>query len=184
MNTQRSFLSTFVVIALLATVVVAGLCAYQYLATRAVAREVRAQRDELLRLQEYAEDLRNAHSEGKQLRTQVASQAGAWTWSEQLPVMVQQVSGIVNAADARIDTLQPAPSVEREQLTRFPLRITLQTRLSSLAKILQSIQEATPALAIDQLSMHNGQKPSDPLRVEITLSSYVMFDSGKEKGSN
>jgi len=153
----------------------AGVCVYQYIATRTTASAMAAQRGTLEQTLEYFDELARARAEGRQISAQVPRRKAPWSWSEQLPVMVTQLSGIVERSGANIDTLQPAPAVEREHLTRFPLRLTLRTDLARLTDIMGSIRRAVPLLSVDHFAIRTGEKTDEPLQVEMTLSSYAII---------
>ena len=151
-----------------------GICVYQYAADAAAARAIVAQREALANARSYAVELAAMQADGRQLNDKVTSHRAPWSWSEQLPLMVTQISGIMTDSGIKIDTLQPVTIVERQHLTRFPLRLTLRADLASLTAVLQRIQQAVPLLAVDHCAIRAGQKPGEPLQVEMTLSSYVI----------
>lgn len=175
MNTQKILVTVAIALGV-AVAGLAGVCGYQYLAAAATAQAISVQRDEFENANRYKAELVKAHANSKTLTTKVLQHRAPWTWSEQLPVMVTQISGIVEGCGAKIDTLQPAPIVERQQVIRFPLHLSLHTNLASLSKFLQRTQQAVPLLAIDQLTVRAGKLPIDPLQVDVTLSSYVMLE--------
>ena len=150
----------------------ACLCLGLSLAAGAAARETRALQDTLEQTKRQAQEVARAQASSRKLATQIAAHPDTWSWSEQLPVMVTQISGLTQQCGVKIDTLQPNPSVEKAGLVRYPLRLTLQTHLDGLTHLLQRAQQARPVLAVDQLSVRNSVKPGDPLQVTLTLSSY------------
>ncbi len=159
-----------------------GLCGYLLLASTGADREIDRQRDALAQTRVSAALLAQAHADGRQLTDKVPRQLAPWTWSEQFPVMAAQIGALCDASNTRIDTLQPAPTVERGQVTRFPLRLTLHTDLAGLTRLLREIQRAVPVLGIDHLAIRVGQQAGDPLSVEITLSAYVLLDGHPAAG--
>jgi Tfp pilus assembly protein PilO len=183
---KRLQLLRIVVVAFgLAAAGLAGVCIYQYAATAATARALADQRDALEQVKLNVAELAKMQADGRQLNEKVLKRKAPWSWSEQLPVMVTQISGIVEQSGAKIDTLQPSPVVERDRLTRFPLRLTLTTELAretGLTVILQRLQQAVPLLGVEHFAVRAGQKPSEPLQVELTLSSYVIIEGRAEGG--
>ena len=175
MKRQRILRMIVVALGLLAAGL-AGACIYQYAASATAARAIAGQQDALEQMKGYAAELARAQAEGRQMSEQVLQHKAPWTWSEQLPVMVAQISGIVEQDGVKIDTLQPAPPVEREHLTRFPLRLTLRTDLEHLKDLMVRLRQAVPLLAVDHFAIRSGQKQGEPLQVEMTLSSYVIID--------
>ena len=124
----------------------------------------------------------NAQVVEKQLTKQISRHPASWSWTEQLPVMVSQLTGLVQGCGTPIDTLQPSPMVAHGQFVRFPLHLTLHMDLVNLTKFLQRAQQAAPVLAVDHLTIRAGKKTGDPLLVDITLSSYVMLESSQPTG--
>ena len=174
MKTQPTLIAVMVLGALVAGLF--GTCGYQYVASAAAAYKSSMQRAALENAKRQAAEILKARANARQLDTRVVRRASPWSWSEQLPVMVSQISGVLEGSGVKIDTLQPAPIVERQQVARFPLRVTLSTDLASLTKVLQRMQQAVPVLAIDQIAIRAGKQAGDPLKIELTLSSYVQVD--------
>jgi len=162
----------------LAVVVMAGALVYQYVASTAILHDIDAQRAALELTQRTSAEAAKAQAMRRQLIASITPRGKEWSWSEQLPVMVTQIAGIANGCGAVIDTFQPSPVVASQQLTRFPLHLTLHMHLATLTTFLRQAQQATPLLAIDQLTIHVGKLPGDPLLVGVTFSSYVMPDEG------
>jgi len=160
----------------LAAAGLAGICIYQYAAIAAASRATANQKDILRQAAAYQHELSKLRADGRKMSEKVRQRKGPWTWSEQLPVMVTQISAIVEQSGAKIDTLQPSPAIERDHLTRFPLRLTLRTDLPHLTTVMQRLRGAVPLLAVDHLAINTGEKPGEPLQVEITLTSYVIVD--------
>jgi Tfp pilus assembly protein PilO len=175
MSRQRILRVVVLVFAVLA-VVLAGACVYQYAAAATAARAIIEQRDSLEQTERYLTELARAQAEGRRISEQIPRRSAPWSWSEQLPVMVTQISGLVEKSGGQIDTMQPAPAVEREHLTRFPLRLTLRSDLARMTDIMDRFREAIPILSVDHFAIRAGQKPGDPLQVELTLSSYVIVE--------
>ena len=158
-------------------VLLAGVCGYQYLAAAAKGRAIDEQHKKLIVAKQQTATWAQAQADAKVVAATVIQRQAVWNWSEQLPVMVTSLSGMVKDCGIAIDTMQPAPMVESQQVARFPLHITMHTDLASLTKFFQRTQTAVPLFAIDQVAIHAGKAPGDPLLVEMTLSSYVMLDS-------
>ena len=117
------------------------------------------------------------------LAPQVSVHPAAWSWSDQLPLMVQQLADVMEPRGVKLEALQPQPPVAREQLTRYPLRVTVRTTLERLTAVLAQCRQARPILAIDTMTVRTGQVAADPLQVELTISSYVMQETVKSKGA-
>lgn len=169
-------LRMFVMIFALAAAGLAGVCIYQYAASVAAARATADQRDTLLQAQAYQRELSKLRADGRKLSEKVRQRTAPWTWSEQLPVMVEQISTLVEQSGAKIDTLQPSPAVERDHLARFPLRLTMRTDLQHLTAVMQRIRAAVPLLSVDHLAIRAPERPDEPLQVEMTLTAYVIVN--------
>ncbi len=181
MNTAPKQYNIAIVLGVL-LVCLAGVCAYQYLASVAAVRAIAEQHEALVSAHKKAAALASAQADEKQMLAKISRHPASWSWTEQLPVMVSQLTGVEQGCGAPIDTLQPSPMVTRGQLARFPLHLTLQMDLASLTKFLQRAQRAVPVLAVDQLTIHAGKKTGDPLHVDLTLSSYVMLEGSQKTG--
>jgi len=154
----------------------AGAGIYQYAAAAIAVHAIAGQRNTLKQTTAYLSELARARADSVQVSKQVLQRKGQWSWSEQLPVMVTQISGIVEQSGTKIDTLQPAPVVERDHLTRFPLRLTLRTDLAHLTSLMKALRQAVPLLAVDHFSVRTGPMPNKPLQIEMTVSSYIITD--------
>jgi len=163
-------------------VCLASFCTYQYCVAAATAHAIVEQRAALDNAHKQAKALARAQADEKHLAAKITRHPANWSWSEQLPVMVSQLTTLVQDCGAPIDTLQPSPVVMHGQLARFPLHLTMHTNLASLTKFLQRAQQATPVFAVDQLTIHAGKKNGDLLQVDLTLSSYVMLESSRQTG--
>lgn len=155
---------------------------YLYLASATLQRQTTEQREALTETQRIARQLAIAHTASHTLTTRVPRHTAPWTWSEQLPVSMTQVAGLVEGSGGVIDTMQPAPVVASAQLTRFPLRLTLHATLKQLTALLRTAQAATPTLAVDGLTIHAGQPGDNVLSVELTLSSYALVEGAQPGG--
>lgn len=148
----------------------------------ATAHAVTEQREALVDFARYDASMQQLENDSRAVTARVPRRQAPWTWSDHLPVMVTQLSALLEKDGAKLETLQPVPVVERESLTRFPLRMTLHTDLATLTAVLKRLQQATPLLTVDQLSVRVGRVPGDPLTINLTLSSYVMLDNVRTGG--
>ncbi|HOF86613.1 MAG TPA: GspMb/PilO family protein [Armatimonadota bacterium] len=174
---MRRMVGTAVVLVL----ALAALLGYQYWAAGDIARADATARDAIARATRDARQ-RAAALEGREaLVARIPARAQTWSWSEHLPATMTQVGALAESCGAAVATMQPAPPVTRAGVTRFPLRLKVTATLSALTTLLRRAREATPLLAVDQVTIRPGEQPGDPLRVELTLSSYVMAD-GRTSG--
>lgn len=183
MNNQQQHLPILLLVLIGALVVgLAGTCIYEYWTLTTTTREITTQRENLRQARRRVKEQAEVQIAEQQLQQKIARQQNSWSWSEQLPIMVSQVTRIVEDSGAKIDTLQPEPLVTRQQLARFPLRMTLHAELGQLTSVLSAVTRSTPLLSVDHLNIQTGEKPGDPLQVELTLSSFVMLDGNTQKG--
>jgi Tfp pilus assembly protein PilO len=159
-----------------------GWLGYQGLSALSTTRQLRSESAMLAQEQALASELREAQATTKRLREQVRTHPSTWSWGEQLPFMIDQVSVLVRDSGVRVQSMQPAPVVEAEKLARFPLRLSLDGSLASVVVFLRRAREQSPALGVDQFNLHTGTDPGDLLRAEVTLSSYVVLQ-GAAKGA-
>lgn len=173
------------VIAALVGVLVVALgcvCGYQYWVMGTTRQQINTQRLKSITAKRQLTEHNQQATERGKLAQQVVPRRASWSWSDQLPLMVGQVTRITDKQGAKIDTLQPEPMVAKQQMARFPLRVTLNADLAKVTGVLAEVQQANPMLAVDHLNIRAGQNAGDPLQVELTLSSYVMLEGGKAKG--
>jgi Tfp pilus assembly protein PilO len=182
MTTRPTLLITVVVLLAALVAGMAGMAGYQAVATAMQARRATEQQATLARLQRQADTVRKARAARLPLGTRVIAQPASWTWSEQLPPMMKQLSVMAEGSGVTLDTMQPAPVITHGALARFPLRVTLHASLSAITAFLKRAQEATPVLAVDQLTIRPGQTPGEPLAVEMTLSAYIRTDGRAATG--
>jgi len=90
--------------------------------------------------------------------------------------MVTRLTDIAWRQQLKIETLQPEPAVTTEQITRFPLRISLHADLAHLVPLLHNIRTATPALQIDKLDIRYEPAKDNLLKVEMTIASFVIVE--------
>jgi hypothetical protein len=98
------------------------------------------------------------------------------SWSDQMPFMVAQVSGIVEGNGLKIDNLQPEPMTSSGSIQRFPMRLVLQTDLKHLTELLRDLRYAVPLIDVERLEVRNAQGESGKLQVNMTVSSFVVID--------
>lgn len=176
MTTPQTLLQRMVGMAVTLVLALAALLGYQYWAAGDIARAETTAQDAIARYTREAKQ-RTAALKGRDaLVARIPAQVKTWSWSEHLPAMMTQVGTLAESCGAEVATMQPAPPVTRQDVTRFPLRLKMAATLSELTTLLRRVKDATPLLAVDQVTIRPGEKPGDPLRVEMTVSSYVMAD--------
>lgn len=98
------------------------------------------------------------------------------TWSDQMPYMVSQVTGIVEANRVRVESLQPEPMTSSGSVQRFPMRLGLQADLRHVTDILQDLKTAVPLIDIERLDIRNSQTGNGKLQINMTVASFVVLD--------
>jgi Tfp pilus assembly protein PilO len=152
-----------------------GLAAYQWVAAASLQHRVIAQRRVLAREQQRSASLHNMATLEVSLAERMARHAAPWTWNEQLPPMMAQVSQLIKHSGAKLDTMQSAPVVE-QGVVRFPLRLTLRADLRQLVDLLQRLRTTEPVLGVDQMSIRTPEQGGAMLHVDMTLSAYVLVE--------
>lgn len=89
-------------------VLLAGVCGYQYLAAAAKGRAIDEQHKKLIVAKQQTATWAQAQADAKVVAATVIQRQAVWNWSEQLPVMVTSLSGMVKDCGIAIDTMQPA----------------------------------------------------------------------------
>lgn len=158
------------------------LCGYQWTAMAMNVGTLAQQHIRLIQTYKEATDMQQTWKTAALVNTMVAHHPAGWEWSEQLPVSIKQLADIEQSAGVAIDTLQPATIVSNQQLSRFPIHVTLHTTLARLTTFLHGVQQATPLCAVDQMTIHAGKTPGDLLVVDLTLSTYAIIEKAATTG--
>ena len=98
------------------------------------------------------------------------------SWSEQMPFVVGQLSGIVGPHGLKIETLQPQPMSAAGRVLRFPMRLGLQADLANLTALLEDIGKTVPLLQVERLDIRTAEGKGEKLQVDMTISSFVVLD--------
>ena len=160
-------------------VVVVGLVAtvgYQYLARASVERQIALSQQALTANREAVNKYAGWRKDYERLAKKLGERMPACTWSEQMAPMVTRLTDIAWQQKIKIETLQPEPAVTIEQITRFPLRISLHADLARLTPMLQALRTTTPALQIDKLDIRTEPAKDNLLKVEMTVASFVIVE--------
>lgn len=98
------------------------------------------------------------------------------SWSDQMPFMVAQVTGIVEANGLKVESLQPEPMSSSGSIQRFPMRLVLQTDLKHLTELLKDLSTAVPLIDVERLEVRNAQGETGKLQANMTVASFVVID--------
>lgn len=177
MNTSKQRAS--VVAAIVLAVVVVGLAAavaHQKVTKYRLLRDVRQQTTRLAGLERDLSNRAKWRNDYQNLSLKLGAGLQNFTWSDQMPFMVTQLTGIVEAQGLKIASLQPEEMTSGEHILRFPLRVALNCDLSDLTKILQEIESTKPVLNVERLDVRTSPDESGKLQVGMTVSSFVVRD--------
>jgi len=148
----------------------------QRLAISRILREIGEQRTLLASARRELEETSAWRRDYDDLSLKLGGRLADCCWSDQMPYMVAQLTGIMEPHGLKIETLQPQPMTSAQRILRFPLRIGLQTDLATLAKVLEDIEETVPLLEVEQLDIRNAQGREGKLQIGMTVSSFVVLD--------
>lgn len=98
------------------------------------------------------------------------------TWSKHIPFMVNQLTGIMQAHELKIETLRPNPIRSVDNISQLPLRIGFKAELADLAGVVQDVEKTTPVLNIESLDIRTADDKSGLLQTDMTVSSYAITD--------
>jgi Tfp pilus assembly protein PilO len=112
----------------------------------------------------------------KDLSARLGGRLPECSWSEQMPFVVGQISGIVGPHGLKIETLQPQPMSAAGRVLRFPMRLGLQADLASLTAVLEDIGKTVPLLQVERLDIRSAQDKGEKLQVDMIVSSFVVLD--------
>ena len=149
----------------------------QRLACGGVFRDVREQRALLAK---YKRELRDSKASKKNYLDCSLKLGGRWSecsWSDQAPFALAQLTSITGRRGLKMKTFQPQPMSSANSILRFPVRISLEGDLTSLASVLEDVEKTTPLLEIERLDIRKAAKASgDRLQADMTISSFVVLD--------
>ncbi|HUV04714.1 MAG TPA: type 4a pilus biogenesis protein PilO [Armatimonadota bacterium] len=149
---------------------------WQHAARSALSRQIREQRQ---LLSSTRRELRNCvkwRRDYTDLSLKLGGRLPECTWSDQMPFIVSQLTGIVESHGVKIQTLRPEPMTAASGILRFPLGIEIQTGLRELTQILEDIENTVPLLEIERLDIRAAQDKPDKLQVGMTVASFVVLD--------
>ena len=177
MNTSKQRARVFSAVALGAVVIgLAAAVTYQKVANYGVLRDIRQQRAGLADLKRHLSNCEKWREDYQDLSLKLGSRLQNSNWSDQMPFMVTQLTGIVEARGLKIESLQPEQMISGEHILRFPLRVGLNCDLSDLTGILRDIESTTPLLDIERLNITMNPDSSGKLQIGMTVSSFVVRD--------
>ena len=177
MNGSKRRASVVAAVVLGALVVgVGGAVTHQKATKFWVSRDVGRRKARLADLKRHLSNCEKWREDYQDLSLKLGARLQNCTWNDQMPFMVTQLTGIVEARGLKIETLQPEQMTSGEHILRFPLRIGLNCDLSDVTRILRDIESTTPLLDIERLDIRTNPDESGKLQVGMTVSSFVVRD--------
>lgn len=175
-NTKRRahVAATAVLCALVVTLAI-GVIAQQLAASR-LSADIKGQKQLLAKSKGELKDRAKWRNDYGDLSLKLGGRMSACSWSDQMPFMVAQVSGIVEANGLKVENLQPEPMTSSGSVQRFPMRLVLQTDLKHLTELLKDITGSSPLLDVERLEVRNAQGDTGKLQVNLTVASFVVID--------
>lgn len=161
-----------VVLALLILILAGAVVAREINESR-LSRDIAAKKQLLADYKKDLCDCRNWRKDYSSLCLKLGGRMPQCSWSDQMPFIVAQLTGIVESRGLKIESLQPQPMTEDKPVERFPLRIGLQTDLASLTSVMEDIEKTVPLLEIERLDIRD---KDGKLQADMTVSSYVVID--------
>ncbi len=174
-NSKRIHVVAIAALGVLVVALAIGVIAQQLAASR-LSNGIQAQKQLLLKSRGELKDRAKWRDDYGDLALKLGGRMSTCSWSDQMPFMVAQVSGIVQANGLKIENLQPEPMTASSNIERFPMRIVVQTDLKNLTKLLKDMSTAVPLIDVERLEVRNAQGESDKLQVNMTVSSFVVLD--------
>jgi Tfp pilus assembly protein PilO len=164
-----------IVLCAVAIALAIGVIAQQLAASR-LTREIDGQKQLIQKSKQDLKDRAKFRGEYGDLSLRLGGRMSTCTWSDQMPYMVAQVTGIVGANGVKVASLQPEPMTSLGSIQRFPLRIALETDLRHITEVLRDLKSAVPLLDIERLDIRNSQSGSGKLQINMTVASFVVLD--------
>ncbi|GEM_PF-4330627 len=177
MNSSKRRAHVIATIALCAVVVALaiGVIAQQLAASR-LSRGIEQQKQLLAKSRQDLKDRAKWRSDYSDLSLKLGGRMSTCSWSDQMPFMMAQVTGIVEANGMKVESLQPEPMTSSGSIQRFPMRLTLQTDLKRLTEVLKDFRNAMPLVDVERLEVRNAQGENGKLQVNMTVASFVVID--------
>lgn len=177
MNQSKRSVHAIATIALCVVVVVllVSVVAQRVAASR-LAREIRVQQQSLTDARQNLENRRKWSRDYDELSLRLGGRMSACSWSDQMPYMMAQVNGIVQANGLKAENLQPEPMVATSNIRKFPMRVAVQTDLRRLTDVLKDVRNSSPLLDVERLEVRQPQDGDGGLQINMTVASFIVLD--------
>ncbi|MBP6962999.1 MAG: type 4a pilus biogenesis protein PilO [Armatimonadetes bacterium] len=164
-----------IILGAVVAVLLAAVVAQQVTASR-LGREIRAQNQVLADARRNLENRRKWSSEYDEFSLRLGGRMSTCSWSDQMPYMMAQVNGIVQANGLKAENIQPEPMVVNWNIRKFPMRVALQTDLRRLTEVLRDVRNSRPLLDVERLEVRQAQDGDSGLQINMTVASFVVLD--------
>ena len=172
---RRAQVAATAVLCALVVALAIGVIAQQLAASR-LSADIQGQKQLLAKSKGEQKDRAKWRNDYGDLSLKLGGRMSACSWSDQMPFMVAQVSGIVEANGLKVENLQPEPMTSSGSVQRFPMRLVLQADLKHLTELLKDISGSSPLLDVERLEVRNAQGDTGKLQVNMTVASFVVID--------
>jgi Tfp pilus assembly protein PilO len=98
-----------------------------------------------------------------------------------MPFMINQVAGVMQAHGLKPETLKPEPVTVVDGIDRVPLRVSFSAGIGNMVLVVRDIENTVPVMHIDQLSIRPATDKSGTLHAEMTISSFVVGGDAASK---
>jgi len=177
MNLSRKRPQVIATIALCAAVIALGVGVIaQRLSAARMFDDILAQKQLLSKSKQDLKDRAKYHSEYTDLSLKLGGRMSTCSWSDQMPYMVAQVTGIVESKGLKVARLEPEPMTSSGAIERFPMRIGFETDLKHVTDVLRELKSAQPLIDIERLDIRNAPNGNGKLQISMTVASFVVLD--------
>lgn len=149
---------------------------WQRIVSARLSHQVREQTRDLTEAQKTLKDYAQWQSEYTELSAKLGGRMRECTWSNQMPFMVSQLTGLVEARGLKVQTLRPEPMTSSGSVQRFPMSIEVQAGLGDLARLLRDMGGTYPLLSIERMDIRAVEGNADKLQVRMTVASFMVID--------
>ena len=148
----------------------------QRIVSAGLSSEIARQKQQLSELTKNSVSHRKLNSDYYRLSTRIGGRFHDVSWDRQMPRMINQLTGIMDAHNIDIEVLKPETIVSNNKISKLPIRISFKSNLEHLTRALLDIEKTTPILNIDQINIRVSDNKTDTLQVDAIVSSFAITD--------
>ncbi|MGB9588442.1 MAG: type 4a pilus biogenesis protein PilO [Armatimonadota bacterium] len=169
---------TKIILIVLAVVAIALAVAvvYQRITMSRLSGELQSRKHRLAVIQQDLKERTRYHQDYRELSLKLGGRFTRCTWSDQMPYMVSQLTGILQPHGVKIKTLKPEPMTTQSVVSRFPLGVEIDATIAQVTGILKDIRSTVPLLCIERLDISPSPNSADLLEVSMRIASFVVID--------